>query len=191
MSLSTTGATIARALAAALIRHLLTGLGATLAAHGFVDAGTVDHLIPPLAEEIIGVALVAIALAWSAVRARVGRLGAPLMNRLRLSVLAGVAALASLTSGCAAPRPTSAGEIAVAARVTLEEIVGRYARAKTVLEIFLPFMPPEHAARVRAIGAEVDRYLALAQAATSIAERATAIADAEAAMNRFGVAAGS
>ncbi len=62
-------ATAARAIAAALIRHAITAAGTALVAHGYVDQGTVNDAVSPIADEVLGVAVVVASAGWSVVRA--------------------------------------------------------------------------------------------------------------------------
>lgn len=64
-------ATVARAIAGALVRSLLKIAGTALVTRGLVDQGTVDGAIPMLAEEIAGSLLVAAASGWSVARAAI------------------------------------------------------------------------------------------------------------------------
>jgi hypothetical protein len=69
--ISAPAATLARAIAGAVVRSLLKVAGTALVTRGLVDQGTVDGAIPMLAEEIAGGLLVAAASGWSVVRAAI------------------------------------------------------------------------------------------------------------------------
>ncbi|MDH7640529.1 Pam3-gp28 family putative phage holin [Sphingomonas oryzagri] len=62
--------TAARAIAAAIVRHVITAAGTALVAHGYVDQDTVNGAVSPIADEVLGALLVAGAASWSAIRAR-------------------------------------------------------------------------------------------------------------------------
>lgn len=68
---SAPAATAVRAVAAALLRHVLTVAGTALVAHGWVDQNTADTAVGPVAEEVLGLAITVGAACWAAIRARI------------------------------------------------------------------------------------------------------------------------
>lgn len=63
-------ASAARASAGAIVRHALTVAGTALVAHGYVDQGTADGAISPIADYELGAALALGASGWGVLRAR-------------------------------------------------------------------------------------------------------------------------
>lgn len=70
MNTDTPAATAGRAVALAVLRHGLTAAGTALVAHGYIDQGTVNDAVSPIADEILGAAIVAASAAWSWCAAR-------------------------------------------------------------------------------------------------------------------------
>jgi len=70
MDPSAPAATAARAIGAALFRHVLTAAGTALVAHGFVDQDTATSAVGPIAEQLLGLTVTIGAASWSALRAR-------------------------------------------------------------------------------------------------------------------------
>lgn len=64
-------ATAARAIAGALLRHVLTAAGTALVAHGWLDEQTASSAVAPIAEFVIGTAVACGAAGWAAARARI------------------------------------------------------------------------------------------------------------------------
>lgn len=62
-------ATAARAILAAILRHVITAAGMALVAHGYVDQGTVSNAIEPIAECLLGALIMSGSAGWSAARA--------------------------------------------------------------------------------------------------------------------------
>lgn len=62
-------ATAARAIAAAVLRHVLTAAGTSLVARGYLDQGTVNDAVSPFADEILGALIVCASAGWGVVRA--------------------------------------------------------------------------------------------------------------------------
>ncbi|GGB18922.1 hypothetical protein GCM10011380_05600 [Sphingomonas metalli] len=93
------------------------------------------------------------------------------------------AALALLATGCAGDRVSRA-------EATLAAVQARYAAVHRTALLFAPFLPPDRAARVRALADLVELTLAAARAATGFADRAAAIERAAAAADAYRAAAG-
>ena len=55
-------------------RVALTAAGTALVAHGYVDQGTADSAVGPIAEELLGVSITLGAAWWSAIRARLSHI---------------------------------------------------------------------------------------------------------------------
>jgi hypothetical protein len=62
--------TAARSIAGALARHALTLIGAYLVHHGWAEEGTVNAAVSPIADYLVGGAIVVASASWSALRAR-------------------------------------------------------------------------------------------------------------------------
>ena len=65
MDEDTPAASAGRAIALAVLRHVLTAGGTALVAHGYVDQDTVDTAVSPIADEILGALIVAGSACWS------------------------------------------------------------------------------------------------------------------------------
>ncbi len=63
-------ATAARAITGAIVRHVITALGAMIVAHGYGDQSVVSDAVPAIAEQVLGVVIVCASAGWSALRAR-------------------------------------------------------------------------------------------------------------------------
>lgn len=70
MSDTAPAATAARAIAAALLRHALTFLGAWLVRKGYVDQSATDSAIGPIGDYVLGAALTLGSAGWGMLRAR-------------------------------------------------------------------------------------------------------------------------
>ena len=66
---SAPAATVARALLASLVRHLLTMAGTALVTRGLVDQGTVDGIMATAVEVVVGAILVTVSTGWGQLRA--------------------------------------------------------------------------------------------------------------------------
>ena len=64
------GRTALRAVAAVIVRHLLTAAGTYLAHRGWVDQATADSAVGPIADELLGAGLVIGSAGWGVVRAK-------------------------------------------------------------------------------------------------------------------------
>lgn len=63
-------ATAARAIALAVLRHLITAAAMALVAHGYLDQVAARGAIEPLAEQLLGLLIAAASAGWSAIAAR-------------------------------------------------------------------------------------------------------------------------
>lgn len=174
-----------RAVLAAVLRHLITLAGAALVARGLLDSGTADAAIEPIVAELVGLAMILGALAWSGLRSLtqprvtaapralrdedeppasgVGAKGAGAIvpALLALLLIPGLSGCATLAAGGALARGPAA----------LDEVEAGYRAAAGFAELFLPYMPLTSQERARAIGDKVERALAAARVAATLAER--------------------
>ena len=103
-----------------------------------------------------------------------------------------LACLGALTlAGCtgllarpAAPGGEAAGA-AIAASATLDQVIARYEQVKLLVAFAQVFLPPATAAKLQAIQATIDRHIAAARTAATLASQAAALADARAALLRL------
>lgn len=89
--------------------------------------------------------------------------------------------LATLLTGCAGGTAPvrSAGAVLEQARPTIDQLQARYDAARPFAELMLPYLPAERAAQVRLAAAIVERALAAARLAVTIAEQRAALQRAE------------
>ena len=67
---SAPAATAARAIAGAILRHILTAAGTALVAHGYVDQDTANSAVGPIDDYVLGAAIALGASGWGVIRAR-------------------------------------------------------------------------------------------------------------------------
>ncbi len=98
-------------------------------------------------------------------------------------------ALAASPSACASP----AADIALRlqrADAMLARVEAGYVAARSIAQLFAPWLPPAQALRLRVLGEAVETALAAARRATDLATRRAALRQAGAATTAYRLASG-
>ena len=104
---------------------------------------------------------------------------------IRLLIAAALLPLA----GCTPATVNSAGSAAVRTDAALDRAELAYAGARAVADVVAPWLSAEQAAAVSLIEAQIERALAAARAATTLAEQMIALEQARAAMAQLSATA--
>lgn len=98
----------------------------------------------------------------------------------QIAILLAGASLVTLSAcGAGSQPPTTMGSVVVRAGAGLDRVETEWAGIKAMAELIAPLLPPRQLAQLRAGEAAVETALLMARHATSVAEQAAAVREAE------------